>query len=158
MLHFCTVLALLLPHADAGAVTALVPSGTPICRTQELFQVLESLMLPRVSPTDPSQPLTPETQRRTAYMPKVTPGQRAILEFLQLELRSGWQMALTLLAKFSVAPGWREGGGGEEEVTVECTKEAASALSAMMSERVPRRDRALALEGLIAEVCVWCIV
>lgn len=73
---------------------------------------------------------------------------------------------MRLLAKYSVAGG---GGGfvvpgstvegvilvGAEEgtgVTRECGKEAAGALSAMMSERVPRRDRALALAGLLAEV------
>lgn len=113
----------------------------------------------------------------------MTAGQRAILEFLQEDLRSGWRLAVRLLAKYSVVGeggGEGEGGGvgggaaspgfaagevflggaaaGPGGISVECVKEAASALSAVMSEgRVPKRDRALALEGLLSEVSGPCV-
>ncbi len=98
---------------------------------------------------------------------QVTPGQRAILEFLQEDLRSSWRLAVRLLAKYSVV-GEVEGAvggvvlGGEVAgpggVSVECVKEAATALSAIMSKgSVPKRDRALALEGLLSEVSGPCV-
>ena len=112
-------------------------------------------------------------------IPQVTPGQRAILDFLQEDLRSGWRLAVRLLAKYSVvgegevqgdvvggraaspsSPGVVLGGAaaGPGGVSAECVKEAASALSAVMSQgRVPRRDRALALEGLLSEVSGPCV-
>lgn len=117
----------------------------------------------RVSHTDSDQPLTSEAQRKASYVPKVTPGQRSILEFLQQDLKSGWQLALKLLAEFSVEPGKQDsasrgsgGGEGQRGVTVECSKEVARALSTVMSKKVPAVDKALALEGLLREVCVVC--
>lgn len=141
---------------------------------RDLFEVLEGLFLPRVPPPDriPTAPGAPP--RRPVYLPKVTPGQRAILDFLQEDLRSGWQLALRLLAKYSIA-GWGGGGDGDAAVTdsssggiimggaraglgvtVECVKEVAEALCSMMSTgRVPRLDRALALEALLLEVNIY---
>lgn len=134
-------------------------------------------MPPRIAPADPAGPsAAPESRRRPVYLPRVTPGQRAILDFLQEDLHSGWPLALNLLAKYSsvAARGGDRGGGlaipesvvvdgrglesarGADErvgVTVECTVEAAGALSTLMAGRVPRKDRALALEGLLQEVC-----
>lgn len=137
-------------------------------RTQQLFQVLEDLFLPRVPLPGRVSASHEAGKRRPVYLPKVAPGQRAILDFLRDNLGSGWQLALRLLAKYSVVgggggvdvvPGVGDSGvimaGGEEAragVTVECVKEAAAALCSMMSDRVPRRDRALALDGLLDEV------
>lgn len=127
--------------------------------------MLESLILPRVAPVDPNTATSRDPQRRPVYVPRVAPGQRAILDFLQEDLRSGWQLALHLLLRCSVAGATGDGHGaagraGEGDgasgsavgITVECASEAASVLSGMMSERVPRRDRALALESLLDEV------
>ncbi|CAM9312609.1 unnamed protein product, partial [Laminaria digitata] len=143
-------------------------------RMRDLFEVLEGLFLPRVPPPD----RTPAASRRPVYLPKVSPGQRAILDFLQEDLRSGWQLALRLLAKYSVAE-WGGGAGGDGGaipdsysaggiimggaraglgVTPECVKEVAEALSSMMSTgKVPKRDRALALEALLLEVSGPCV-
>lgn len=133
-------------------------------RIRELFQVLEGLFPPRIPPPDrvsASTSSSPTQQRRRpVYLPKVTPGQRAILDFLREELSSGWQLALPLLAKYSVseAVGVRGNGGGVSHgpslggvVTVECMKETALTLSSLMKDRVPNKDRALALEGLLQE-------
>lgn len=79
---------------------------------------------------------------------------------------------MRLLAKYSVAGevegdaggGSGVGGGsaatalGPGGVSAECVKEAATALSSIMSKgRVPTRDRGLALEGLLSEVSGPCI-
>lgn len=134
-----------------------------------MFQVLDSLFLPRVpqdSQTHTASNTVDPAPRRTVYLPKVTSGQRAILDFLQEDLRSGWRLALRLLAKYSIAAGdpqkdldgegrvVMEGAENPAGVTVECRKEATEALSAMMSDRlrVPPRERALAFEGLLSEV------
>lgn len=138
-----------------GAVcpgTAL--SSFDIGRTRQLLAVLGSLMLPRVAPSGGALSGGGAPSRRPVYLPKVTPGQRAILDFLHEELCSGWQVALRLLAKYSVGGAGSEGGGtgGGSVVTVECAKEAAATLSGMMSSQVPKKDRALALEALLQEV------
>lgn len=128
-----------------------------------MFNVLDSLFLPRVPPD--GQTMNP-APRRTVYLPKVTAGQRAILDFLQEDLQSGWRLALTLLAKYSIATEdpqkdfnregrvMMEGAENSAGVTMECRREATEALSAMMSDRlrVPPRERALAFEGLLSEV------
>lgn len=152
-----------LPHTFFPPMSLASNLCSPTSRTRELFEVLESLMPARVSRTDTDQPLTNEAQRKASYVPKVTAGQRSILEFLQQDLKSGWQLALNLLAKFSVEPGKQDSasqgsgaGEGQRGVTVECTKEVSRALSAVMSKKVPAADKALALEGLLSEVCVVC--
>lgn len=76
-------------------------------------------------------------------------------------------MAVRLLAKYSVVGEVERGVGGvvlggevagPGGVSVECVKEAATALSAIMSKgSVPKRDRALALEGLLSEVSGPCV-
>lgn len=135
---------------------------------QQLFDILDSLFPPRIAPANRVAASPDAPPRRAIYLPKVTPGQRAVLDFLQEDLRSGWPLALRLLAKYSVTGAGEESGGAPGSaaaggvvlvgagagtvVSVECQKEAAAALSGLMSERVPQRDRALALEGLLTEV------
>ncbi|CAN0140383.1 unnamed protein product, partial [Ectocarpus fasciculatus] len=165
----------------AAVYKAGVEEGAELCpgqegeeeRMRQLFETLDGLFAPRVAPATASggggaQAAT-VPPRRAVYMPKVTPGQRAILEFLQDDLRTGWRLAVRLLAKYSVV-----GDGSEEAssaaaaaaavaagpggVSVECVREAAAALSSVMSNgRVPKRDRAVALEGLLSDVSAPCV-
>ncbi|CAN0438671.1 unnamed protein product, partial [Ectocarpus sp. 12 AP-2014] len=71
---------------------------------RQLFETLDGLFAPRVAPAASSGGSAPQATdpRRAVYMPKVTPGQRAILEFLQDDLRTGWRLAVRFLAKYSV--------------------------------------------------------
>lgn len=77
---------------------------------------------------------------------------------------------MRLLAKYSVVGDGSEEGSSTEApapapaavgpggVSVECVREAAAALSSVMSNgRVPKRDKALALEGLLFDVSAPCV-
>ncbi|CAN0410189.1 unnamed protein product, partial [Ectocarpus sp. 8 AP-2014] len=160
----------------AAVYKAGVEEGAELCpgqegeeeRMRQLFETLDGLFAPRVAPASGSGGGGPQgtDPRRAVYMPKVTPGQRAILEFLQDHLRTGWRLAVRLLAKYSVVVDGSEeassaaaavaaGPGG---VSVECVREAAAALSSVMSNgRVPKRDSAVALEGLLFDVSAPCV-
>ncbi|CAM9468256.1 unnamed protein product, partial [Ectocarpus sp. 8 AP-2014] len=165
----------------AAVYKAGVEEGAELCpgqegeeeRMRQLFEALDGLFSPRVAPAAGSGGGAPQATdpRRAVYMPKVTPGQRAILEFLQDDLRTGWRLAVRLLAKYSVVVDGSEeassattavvaaaAAAGPGGVSVECVREAAAALSSVMSNgRVPKRDSAVALEGLLFDVSAPCV-
>ncbi|CAM9619353.1 unnamed protein product [Ectocarpus sp. 13 AM-2016] len=162
----------------AAVYKAGVEEGAELCpgqegeeeRMRQLFETLDGLFAPRVAPAAGSGGSATQATdpRRAVYMPKVTPGQRAILEFLQDDLRTGWRLAVRLLAKYSVVVDGSEeassgaaaaaAAAGPGGVSVECVREAATALSSVMSNgRVPKRDSAVALEGLLFDVSAPCV-